>query len=102
MEISNFIKENDYLEKLSNEELERRFDLSVIVDLPDNDFSQVIVKLLNSYLSEYSNAVFQKIESLDALEKFKIYETWIYLLKERKDMERLMQQFIRFSLLHKL
>lgn len=97
MELTKFTEGNEYLEKLSNEELERRFDLSVVVDLPNNDFSQVIVKLLNSYLSEYSNAVFQKIERLDALEKFKIYETWIYLLKERKDMERLMQQFIRFS-----
>lgn len=102
MELTKFIEGNEYLEKLSNDELERRFDLPVIVDLPDNDFSQVIVKLLNSYLSEYSNAVFYTIESFDALEKFKIYETWIYLLKERKDMERLMQQFIRFSLLHKL
>jgi len=102
MELKKFIEGNEYLEKLSNEELEKRFDLPVVVDLPDNDFSQVIVKLLNSYLSEYSNAVFYIIESFDVLEKLKIYETWIYLLKERKDMERLMQQFIRFTLLHKL
>ncbi|WP_099350969.1 hypothetical protein [Erwinia amylovora] len=102
MELTKFIEGNEYLEKLSNEELERRFDLYVVVDLPDNDFSQIIVKLLNSYLSEYSNAVFHTIERLDVLEKLKIYESWIYLLKERKDMERLMQQFIRFSLLHKL
>jgi len=101
MKLAKFIEGNKYLEELSTYELERRFDLSVIGDLPDNDSSRVIANLLNMYFLDYSTISFVVIENFDDVEKLKIYETWIYLLREREDLEKMMQRFIRFKLFNR-
>jgi len=87
MNISDFIMGNSYFENLDFEEVERRFDLSVIEELPDNHFNRAIAKLLNMYLLGNPYISFRVVETLNDLEKFGVYETWIRLLRERDDME---------------
>ncbi|MGK3138423.1 hypothetical protein ACCX84_21845 [Pantoea trifolii] len=101
MKISDFIKGNDYFESLGFEEIQRRFSLSVIEDLPDNDSSRVIANLLNMYFLDYLYVSFVIIENFDDVEKMKIYETWICLLRERDDLEKMMRRLIRFKLFNK-
>lgn len=101
MKITDFIKGNDYFESLGFEEFQRRFNLSVIKDLPSNDSSRVIATLLNMYFLDCSYISFIITETFDDFEKFKIYETWTYLLSERDDLEKMMQRFVRFKLFNK-
>ena len=98
MKISDFIKGNEYFENLEFEEFLRRFSSQVIEDLPDNDFSRVIANLLSRYFLDCSYISFIVTETFDDFEKFKIYETWIYLLRERDDLQKIMQRFVRFKL----
>lgn len=97
MNISDFIMGNSYFESLDFEEIERRFDLSVIEELPDNHFNRAIAKLLNMYLLGNSYISFRVVETFNDLEKFGVYETWIRLLRERDDMEKLIIKFITFK-----
>jgi len=98
MNISNFIMGNGYFENLDFEEIERRFDLSVIEELSDNDFNRAIAKLLNMYLLGNSYISFRITETFNDLEKIRVYETWIRLFRERDDMENLILKFITFKL----
>jgi len=98
MNISNFIMGNGYFENLDFKEIERRFDLSVIEELSDNDFNRAIAKLLNMYLLGNSYISFRIAETFNDLEKMRVYETWIRLLRERDDMEKLILKFITFKL----
>lgn len=98
MNISNFIMGNGYFENLDFEEIERRFDLSVIEELSDNDFNREIAKLLNMYLLGNSYISFRIAETFNDLEKMRVYETWIRLFRERDDMEQLILKFITFKL----
>lgn len=98
MNISNFIMGNGYFENLDFEEIERRFDLSVIEELSDNDFNRAIAKLLNMYLLGNSYISFRIAETFNDLEKMRVYETWIRLFRERDDMEQLILKFITFKL----
>lgn len=98
MNISNFIMGNGYFENLDFEEIERRFDLSVIEELSDNDFNRAIAKLLNMYLLGNSYISFRIAETFNDLEKMRIYETWIRLFRERDDMEKLILKFITYKL----
>jgi len=98
MNISNFIMGNGYFENLDFEEIERRFDLSVIEELADNDFNRAIAKLLNMYLLGNSYISFRIAETFNDLEKMRVYETWIRLFRERDDMEKLILKFITFKL----
>ncbi|EFO2980127.1 hypothetical protein ACWJ93_000692 [Escherichia coli] len=98
MNISNFIMGNGYFENLDFEEIERRFDLSVIEELSDNDFNRAIAKLLNMYLLGNSYISFRIAETFNDLEKMRVYETWIRLFRERDDMEKLILKFITFKL----
>lgn len=98
MNISNFIMGNGYFENLDFEEIERRFDLSVIEELSDNDFNRAIAKLLNMYLLDNSYISFRIAETFNDLEKMRVYETWIRLFRERDDMEKLILKFITYKL----
>lgn len=98
MNISNFITGHGYFENLDFEEIERRFDLSVIEELSDNDFNRAIAKLLNMYLLGNSYISFRIAETFNDLEKMRVYETWIRLFRERDDMEKLILKFITFKL----
>jgi len=98
MNISNFIMGNGYFENLDFEEIERRFDLSVVEDLSDNDFNRAIAKLLNMYFLGNSYSAFRIAETFKDLEKLRVYETWIRLLRERDDMQKLILKFITFKL----
>ncbi|MEB6533007.1 hypothetical protein MXM51_00345 [Pantoea stewartii] len=97
MNISDFIMGNSYFESLDFEEIERRFDLSVIEELPDNHFNRAIAKLLNMHLLGNSYISFRIVETFNDLEKLGVYETWIRLLRERDDMEKLIIKFITFK-----
>lgn len=97
MNISDFIIGNGYFEILYFEEIERRFDLSVIEELSDNDFNRAIAKLLNMYLLGNSYISFRIVEAFNDLEKLGVYETCIRLLRERDDMEKLILKFITFK-----
>ena len=98
MNIANFIMGNGYFENLDFEEVERRFDLSVIEELSDNDFNRAIAKLLNMYLLGNSYSAFRIAETFNDLEKLRVYKTWIRLLRERDDMEELIFKFITFKI----
>ncbi|MGC0990003.1 hypothetical protein WKH43_13090 [Pantoea agglomerans] len=97
MNISDFIMGNSYFESLDFEEIERRFDLSVIEELSDNHFNRAIAKLLDMYLLGNSYLSFRIVETFNYLEKLGVYETWIRLLRERDDMEKLILKFITFK-----
>lgn len=97
MNISDFIMGNSYFESLDFEEIERRFDLSVIEELSDNHFNRAIAKLLDMYLLGNSYLSFRIVETFNDLEKLGVYETWIRLLRERDDMEKLILKFITFK-----
>ncbi|MGP6463485.1 hypothetical protein [Pantoea agglomerans] len=101
MNISDFIMGNGYFENLDFEEIERRFDLSIIEDLSDDDFNRAVVNLLNMYLLGHSYVSFRIAETFNGSEKMRIYETWIRLLRERDDMENLILKFITFKLSNK-
>ncbi|WP_368656749.1 hypothetical protein [Pantoea agglomerans] len=101
MNISDFIMGNGYFENLDFEEIERRFDLSIIEDLSDDDFNRAVVNLLNMYLLGNSYVSFRIAETFNDSEKLGVYETWIRLLKERDDMENLILKFIAFKLSNK-
>ncbi|MEN4785963.1 hypothetical protein ABEH33_07085 [Pantoea agglomerans] len=98
MNVSSFIMGNGYFENLDFDEIERRFDLSVIEELSDNDFNRAIAKLLNMYLLGNSYISFRIAETFNDLEKMRVYETWIRLFRERDDMEKLILKFITFKL----
>ncbi|WHS99747.1 MAG: hypothetical protein LZT29_02776 [Pantoea stewartii] len=98
MNISDFIMGNSYFENLDFEEIERRFDLSVIEELSDNHFNRAIAKLLNMYLLGNSYISFRIVETFNDLEKLGVYETWIRLLRKRDEMEKLVLEFIKFKL----
>ncbi|PZD63532.1 hypothetical protein [Pantoea ananatis] len=98
MNISDFIMGNSYFENLDFEEIERRFDLSVIEELSDNHSNRAIAKLLNMYLLGNSYISFRIVETFNDLEKLGVYETWIRLLRERDEMENLVLEFIKFKL----
>ena len=98
MNVSSFIMGNGYFENLDFDEIERRFDLSVIEELSDNDFNRAIAKLLNMYLLGNSYISFRIAETFNDLEKMRVYETWIRLFRERDDMEQLILKFITFKL----
>lgn len=97
MNISDFIMGNSYFESLDFEEIERRFDLSVIEELSDNHFNRAIAKLLDMYLLGNSYLSFRIVETFNDLEKLGVYETWIRLLRERDDMGKLILKFIKFK-----
>ncbi|WP_394515078.1 hypothetical protein [Pantoea sp. SGAir0215] len=101
MNISDFIMGNGYFENLDFEEIERRFDLSIIENLSDDDFNRAVVNLLNMYLLGNSYVSFRIAETFNDSEKLRVYETWICLLKERDDMENLILKFITFKLSNK-
>jgi len=101
MNISDFIMGNGYFENLDFEEIERKFDLSIIEDLSDDDFNRAVVNLLNMYLLGNSYVSFRIAETFNDSEKLRVYETWIRLLKERDDMENLILKFITFKLSNK-
>ncbi|WP_205950563.1 hypothetical protein [Pantoea stewartii] len=98
MNISDFIMGNSYFENLDFEEIERKFNLSVIEELPDDDFNRAIIKILNLYLLGGSYVSFRIAETLNHLEKLRVYETWIRLLRERDDMEKFILEFIKFKI----
>ncbi len=98
MNISDFIMGNGYFENLDFEEIERRFDLSIIEDLSDDDFNRAVINLLNMYLLGNSYISFRIAETFNDLEKMRVYETWIRLFRERDDMEKLILKFITFKL----
>lgn len=98
MNISDFIIGNGYFESLDLEEIERRFDLSVVEELSDNDFNRAIAKLLNMYLLGSPYISFRIAETFNYSEKKRLYEAWIRLLRERDDMENLILKFITFKL----
>lgn len=98
MNVSSFIMGNGYFENLDFDEIERRFDLSVIEEISDNDFNRAIAKLLNMYLLGNSYISFRIAETFNDLEKMRVYETWIRLFRERDDMEKLILKFITFKL----
>jgi len=101
MNISDFIMGNGYFENLDFEEIERRFDLSIIEDLSDDDFNRAVVNLLNMYLLGNSYISFRIAETFNDSEKLRLYETWIRLLRERDDMKNLILKFITFKLSNK-
>ncbi|MEN4880834.1 hypothetical protein ABEI17_08960 [Pantoea agglomerans] len=101
MNISDFIMGNGYFENLDFEEIERRFDLSIIEDLSDDDFNRAVINLLNMYLLGNSYVSFRIAETFNDSEELRVYETWIRLLKERDDMENLIRKFITFKLSNK-
>lgn len=101
MNISDFIMGNGYFENLDFEEIERRFDLSIIEDLSDDDFNRAVVNLLNMYLLGGSYISFRIAETFNDSEKLRVYETWIRLLRERDDMKNLILKFITFKLSNK-
>jgi len=101
MNISDFIMGNGYFENLDFEEIERKFDLSIIEDLSDDDFNRAVVNLLNMYLLGNSYVSFRIVETFNDSEELRVYETWIRLFKERDDMENLILKFITFKLSNK-
>jgi len=101
MNISDFIMGNGYFENLDFEEIERRFDLSIIEDLSDDDFNRAVINLLNMYLLGNSYVSFRIAETFNDSEELRVYETWIRLLKERDDMENIILKFITFKLSNK-
>ncbi|WP_182629689.1 hypothetical protein [Pantoea hericii] len=101
MNISDFIMGNGYFENLDFEEIERRFDLSIIEDLSDDDFNRAVINLLNMYLLGNSYVSFRIVETFNDSEELRVYETWIRLFKERDDMENLILKFITFKLSNK-
>jgi len=98
MNVSDFIMGNVYFENLDFEEIERRFDLSIIEDLSDDDFNRAVINLLNMYLLGNSYISFRIAETFNDLAKMRVYETWIRLFRERDDMEQLILKFITFKL----
>ncbi|WP_410516144.1 hypothetical protein QO152_05630 [Pantoea allii] len=101
MNISDFIMGNGYFENLDFEEIERKFDLSIIEDLSDDDFNRAVINLLNMYLLGNSYVSFRIVETFNDSEELRVYETWIRLFKERDDMENLILKFITFKLSNK-
>lgn len=101
MNVSDFIMGNGYFENLDFEEIERRFDLSIIEDLSDDDFNRAVINLLNMYLLGNSYVSFRIAETFNDSEELRVYETWIRLLKDRGDMENLILKFITFKLYNK-
>ncbi|MDK4215677.1 hypothetical protein [Pantoea agglomerans] len=101
MNVSDFIMGNGYFENLDFEEIERRFDLSIIEDLSDDDFNRAVINLLNMYLLGNSYVSFRIAETFNDSEELRVYETWIRLLKDRGDMENLILKFITFKLSNK-
>ncbi|ERM10513.1 hypothetical protein L584_12000 [Pantoea agglomerans Tx10] len=101
MNVSDFIMGNVYFENLDFEEIERRFDLSIIEDLSDDDFNRAVINLLNMYLLGNSYVSFRIAETFNDSEELRVYETWIRLLKDRGDMENLILKFITFKLSNK-
>lgn len=101
MNVSDFIMGNVYFENLGFEEIERRFDLSIIEDLSDDDFNRAVINLLNMYLLGNSYVSFRIAETFNDSEELRVYETWIRLLKDRGDMENLILKFITFKLSNK-
>lgn len=101
MNVSDFIMGNGYFENLDFEEIERRFDLSIIEDLSDDDFNRAVINLLNMYLLGNSYVSFRIAETFNDSEELRVYETWIRLLKDRGDIENLILKFITFKLSNK-
>lgn len=98
MNAEQFMSEENHMCNLGPKLFSEIFDLDVIRDLPDNEFTRQTIYWLSQYLVGNISEPLEDINKLDIIDQFIIYETWFDLIKSQQELKFLAKRLNRYHI----
>jgi len=99
MKFNEFYNEENHLCNFTEEQIKEIFDLDEVKALDNNEIEKQRVFWLSQYMVGNVSEPFEDIKRLDKADQYRVFETWIDLIKDidtlKPMMKSILQDFIK-------
>ena len=95
MKFKEFSNEKNHLCNLSDDQIKEIFDLEEVNSLDNNEFERLRVFWLSQYLVGNVSEPFSEIKKLEPADQYRVFETWIDLIKDVDTLKPLMKSILQ-------
>ena len=95
MKFKEFLNEENHLCNLSEDQIKEIFDLEEVKALDNNEFERQRVFWLSQYMVGNVSGPFEDIKKLEPAVQYRVFETWIDLIKDVDTLKPLMKSILQ-------